>query len=301
MNRRNVLKGTAAAGLAGAAGLSTSAMAANPKLPKLDLDDPVSRARIRAKIAGSTKAATVHGLAVLHVYAYLNDGNLRPMFTFYNYTTTKWEPKSDRLFAMKHYEAGIYCTFDTMDVLEYWDNPFTGDRREVFHFITGPISGQLGPDGMVTGPEATVKPRSQGIQVIGDFVYVPYQSGFSFPNRFKRAEFPKESAGDTFYWDSFSTASARLVDVADPKLDSVRASSQFQNLVSWAPWFGMGGIQGRTFGRAYGNKLLGGWSEVPKLLQDGFAKYTPGILDVSNWTEFRDDSKEYMDKIRKPS
>jgi hypothetical protein len=296
MNRRTAIK-TATLGLVAAAAPHAALPAAHSKL---DLEDPVARARIRAKISGSVLPAKIHGLSQLHIYAYLNEGNVKPLMTMWNYTVTKWEPVSATQFSMQHYESGIYTKFNTEEVIEVWDNPVTGEQREVWPFLSGPIKGDVGPDGMVTGANATVKPDSMGIHIIGDQVYVPTQSSFSFPNPFKADKWPKESAGPMFFWDSFSTQSARLEHVADPDLASVPSSHQFQNLVSWHPWLGMGGLDGRTFGRAYGNKLTGGFDEVPKFLQAALEKQTPEILDVDDWTVFRNDFADYM-KARQPT
>jgi hypothetical protein len=273
--------------------------AAQTGLPTLDLEDPATRARVRAKITGSTAKETLHGLSTLHLYAYLNDGNVVPLLTMWNYTVTKWEPQSETSYRMNHYESGIYTKFNTDEVLEYWDNPITGERLEVWPFIGGPIKGELGPDGTVTGENATVKPQSQGINIIGDTVFIPTQSSFSFPNPFTPEVWPKEFSGSTYYWDSFATHSAKLADVLNPDLSHVPAVQQFQNLVSFHPWFHMGGYQGRSFGRAYGTKLPGGFKSLPEFVQTAVKKQTPEMLDVDNWTEFRNDFADYM-KARSP-
>lgn len=302
MNDPHISRRTAISGalLAAGTGMASGCSFGGTTAHQLDLEDPASRARIRAKIQGSAAEETLHGLAQLHLYAYLNDGNVIPLCTMWNYTVTKWRPESATSYSMRHYESGIYTKFNTEEVLEVWDNPVTGEQREVWPFIGGPIKGELGPDGMVTGENATVKPESLGIQVVGDKVFVAAQSGFSFPNPFSPEKWPKEAAGPTFYWDSFSTVSALLKDVANPALDRVNSTLQFQNLVSWHPWFGMGDRGGRSFGRAYGTKLAGGFDDVPKFLQVALEKQTPEILNVEGWDVFRNDFADYM-KARTPT
>ena len=298
ISRRAALQG-AAAGMLGASAAPLYA-GSNALASTLDLEDPVVRARIRAKISGSTQAATIHGLAQLHIYAYLNDGNVEPLMTLWNYTVTKWKPLSDTQYSKQHYESGIYTKFNSEEVMGVWKNPVTGDEREVWPFLSGPINGVLGPDGLETGPEATVKPKGMGIHIIGDQVYVPSQSSFNFPNPLSADKWPKESAGPTYFWDSFSTKSALLEHVADPALHSVPSSQQFQNLVSWHPWLGMGGVDGRTMGLAYGNKLMNGFEDLPEFLQVAVRKQTPEMLETDTWTEFRNDFADYM-KARRPS
>jgi hypothetical protein len=290
---------TGAAGLIGA-GPTALLASSHADNAELDLDDPVKRVRLRAKMAGSVKQATIHGLAQLHLYGYLNDGNVVPLTTMWNYTVTKWRPVSETQFQMNHYESGIYTEFGTDKVIDHWENPVTGEKREVWPFIGGPIPGLLGPDGMETGEDATVKPVSFGIHVAGGHVHLPTRSSFKFPNPFSPDEWPKEAAGPMYFWDSFSTRSARVEDVLNPDLDSVPSILNFQNLVSWHPWFGMGDRGGRSFGQAYGNKLTGGFETLPEFLQAAVKKQTPEMLETDNWTEFRNDFADYM-RMRKPT
>ena len=296
MTRRAALGGALA--LAGA-GAAPAFGAAGRGQPELDLGDPVTRARVRAKITGSTAKETLHGLSQLHLYAYLNDGNVLPLITMWNYTVTKWTPHSETSYRMQHFESGIYTKFNTEEVLEYWDNPVTGERIEVWPFIGGPIQGEIGPDGTVTGENATVKPESLGIHILGDHVFVPAQSSFSFPNPFTPEVWPKEFSGNPYYWDSFFTHSALLEEVANPDLTHARSVQQFQNLVTFHPWFRMGGHAGRSFGRAFGTKLDGGFEALPAFLQAAVEKQAPEMLDVDSWTEFRNDFADYM-KARPP-
>ena len=61
----------------------------------------------------------------------------------------------------------------------------------------------------------------------------------------------------------------------------------------------MGGHPGRSFGRAFGTKLNGGFETLPPFLQAAVEKQTPEMLDVDNWTEFRNDFADFM-KARGP-
>ena len=108
-------------------------------------------------------------------------------------------------------------------------------------------------------------------------------------------------AGPMYFWDSFATRSARLEDVLNKDLDNVPSVQHFQNLVSWHPWLGLGGHDGRTYGQAYGNKLPGGFELLPDFLQTAVRKQAPEMLDTDNWTEFRNDFADYMQAYGKKS
>ncbi len=296
MSRRRLL--ASGAGLAAFPYLASSpeALAA---AKQLRLDDPDARARVRASIIGSTVAQDVHAYSRLHIYAHQSGQKALPLCSMMNYTVTRWQPTADGRFEGRHYEVGVYTEFDSDTPITRWVNPITGEEREVWQFAAGPLQITIGPDGAETGEHAVVKPESMAMELIGDHIFLPTQSSFSFPCPLKPDKWPKESPGDMFFWDSFFTLSARTDDLLNPDIASAPSQSQFQNLVSWHPWLGMGQRPGRTFGRAFGAKLSGPSALPPKVLA-AIEKHKPEILDIDNWTGQRNDFSEFMAK-RKPT
>ena len=287
-SRREALIAGAGTALAGGA-LSASAAA-----PALDLEDPAVRARVRAKVSGSAAEEKVYKFYRLHIYAYMHDGNLKPLYTMNNLNVTLCRPLEDNYYAFKVFEAGVYCKFDTDEVLESWENPITGEVREPWTFIGGPLNVKLGPDGVETPPEATVHPTALRMEAYGGMVFVPVASHFSYPSPFDPEEWPKESAGPVNYWDSLFVLASKVEDVANPDIDNAPAFCQFQNLVSWGPWVGMGGIAGRSYGRAYGTKLSGP-DDLPPGARRSLELKAPKIFDVESWTDYHDYIQEYKD------
>jgi hypothetical protein len=289
ITRRSTLLGTGGLALSAASPLARTAM------EKLALDDPAERARLRAKVVGSATNEVVHTFYRLHLYAYLNNGNLIPLYTMNNLNVKVCEPLGDDTYAFTTYESGAYCKFDTDEVIDRWENPFTGETREVWPFIGGPLNVRMSADGVQTGPEATLKPKPLRMEVIGDMLFVPTASHFSFPSPFDAATWPKESPGETHFWDSMFVHGARADEAADPKRNNVPAFCQFQNLVSFGAWIGMGGHQGRSYGRAYGTKLAS-VDDLPAGARRSLELQTPEIFEIDKWTSFRDGNAEYKAK-----
>ena len=82
-----------------------------------------------------------------------------------------------------------------------------------------------------------------------------------------------------------------------PQLSGAPAAIQFQNLVSFQPWVGMGTRPGRTWGRALGAKLRS-LDEIPPAARRGLEKHTPMLFDLPNWPK-RDDTEEYKKVLRR--
>jgi Protein of unknown function (DUF1838) len=303
--RRHALR--AAAGLAVAA----TGVAASPTLAAATssasfpaesllrrLEDPRERARIRAKIVASAAAEAVPAFYRLHIFAYMNQGNLVPLYTMNNVAVKVCRPMPNGNTMITNYEAGVYCRFDTHEVLETWRNPVTDELLEPWHFIGHPLSVEIGPDEVITGAGATLKPKPMAIETIGDTVVMPTMSGFAYPNPFTPAEFPEDSSGPTMYWDSHYTYFSPLQSVADPAVLRAPATIQFQNLVSFQPWVGMGTRPGRTWGRALGAKLRS-MDEIPAAARGGLERHTPMLFDLASWPKERDDAQEYRKVLKR--
>ena len=130
LTRRSAIAGTAALGSAGM--LPPSEAATTP--PTLRLEDPRERARILAKIKGSCGEETVYTFCRLHLYLYLNDGNLKPMVTMQNLNASTWKPLPNGNYQGTVREVGAYTAFDTDELIDHWVNPVTGEKREVWQF-----------------------------------------------------------------------------------------------------------------------------------------------------------------------
>ena len=221
-----------------------------------------------------------------------------PFFTMNNLNVTRWRPLANGHYQGTTTECGVYCRFDTDEVLEEWVNPITLEKRAIWEFIGGPFTLEIGPDGVVTR-NADLQPGSLRMEVLGDLVFVPTRSEFSAPNPLTPQKWPTQSSGSTVYKESHATFSARVSDVADPNLDTAPAFCQFQNLATWHPWLGMGHRPGRTYGRAYGTKLKS-VDSIPPVVRAGFERKTPEIFEADAWKGPRLDLPEYM-KSHEPS
>lgn len=88
---------------------------------------------------------------------------------------------------------------------------------------------------------------------------------------------------------------AQITDVLNPALSSAPSVVQFQNLVSFHPWLGMGATPGRTWGKGLGTKLRS-LDDLPAGARKAFELRTPEIFDLPSWTLPRIDFAEYMQK-----
>ena len=298
LDRRTVLKGLGAGAL-GASALTGCAAEQGGRREPLDLNDPVSRLRARVKTFGSLAEETVHRVSRGHVWAYFNEGNLEPLFSMINYNVTRWRQVEENKYMSTMNEVALFTRFDTDEVISHWDNPYTGETVEVQQYLTGPITIETGLEGSVTDETATIKPRNMEWWAVGGKLYIPIRSQFRFPNPLRPEVWPKASVGPTFHWDSFIFFAADIADIEDPDLTMAPAISHYQETLNWNPWMLMGQRPGRQLSRGYGCKLQN-LDEMPSNLRASLEDYAPEMFDLENWTEVKDDMKEFM-KNRTPA
>ena len=276
LSRRHALQGVAGLALGGiAAGYSLPALAeeaANTPLP--DFTDKRINVRTHVKMVGSLARETVISFMRLNIYADPGEGNFLPMFTMNNILVDHWEPLGDDEYQMTKYEAGVYTAMDSLEPLEEFLNPVTGETLPIHNFRLGPVPRLYTPDGYIV---MGYNPDPLPIQVIGDRVFLATQSIESAPSMIE--------ANAMNYVNSFMTFSAPLASVLDPKVASVPVHMQLQNKTQWAPWMNMHGQPGGTVARGFGSKVAG-FDALPPGVLEGLRRWVPEILDTGSWTEF---------------
>lgn len=287
-----------ATGLAGlpALEIGKSASAREP----LDLSDPVSKMRATIKMRGTLEGGkTMHRVSRGWVYGYNADEDAFARFySMINYNVTQWRQVDETTHTYRMYECALYTPFDEWDTLDTFKNPFTGDTVEPMTYLIGPIDVTVTPEGSDTGPEATIKPVSMDWTIMGDTVWVPVQSEFSFPNPISPEEWPKESSGPTVTWHSFISFQASLPDIENADLKAIRALNHYQENVTWAPWLEMAGRPGFSLSRGFGMKFLS-MDEIPPEPMALLQARVPEMFDLDNWQGVRNNYRDFMTS-RKP-
>ena len=191
VSRRTLLGSTpllAAPALLGA-GSAAQAQPIDPGQANEMLSDPATRARVRARIIGSCDQAVSMKFYRLNIYGFAGDGNLIPFFTMNHLSVADWKPAADNIYESRTWECGYYCKFDTDEPLEKWENPLTGETLDVFHFLGGPFSVNVGADGIVTRG-ADLDPITLRMEKVGDQVIVPTIASMALPNMVDPEKYP---------------------------------------------------------------------------------------------------------------
>ncbi len=187
-------------------------------------------------------------------------------------------------------EIMLYTDPETDEVLESWDNPFTGETVEVLHVQNDPVNGRpsfpIGRDGTPIQFRGTIANDTVMLNVQVPLYYTNPLGG----------EYQSYVGGAYHAMEMFNFW-APEADMRNPEIDDVVGTDVgWTRLAQWLPWMEMGNLQGLMVFHAMGKKVAG-IEDMPEVLQEAlegdFALYAgPPPLDddrpnETSWTYFK--------------
>jgi len=158
--------------------------------------------------------------------------------------------QADGNYTVAMFELTYYTDLHSGELLESFDNPYTGETNRVRHFRIGPelrlqtSTGLARPENpMVKEYQAQLGPAL----IRGDHVWIPTDIQATI-------RCPKPTA-PSIQLNHYTTAHGRLSDATNPKIMSALCEFNFQNIIKWEPFMNMGDHRGHMMSRAAGRKL----------------------------------------------
>jgi hypothetical protein len=294
---------------------------AGPQLERvgagLDLTDPLHNLYAFGKTWGTFGPEPVIGVFHGTMYGWVEGRKLRPLFGYAGTGITLCRlddgPDGPAL-TMRGKETGFFTDLATGEPIDTWDNPFTGERVEVFHFLNDRIGGRLTTElpvltvgdhhdegarmndaGTTSGPAAGggAPPFVLPWQRYGDEVLLEWDYAHDYPNPVDPVRFPRSSTGPRINPSehfTIYTSHAELSDVATP---SAHFRAGFSRVSPWWPWMRMGGHSfdtpsgasaGVMTGRLFSRTTRRGRADVPAPLLRAIEDRCPDYLNApSDW------------------
>ncbi len=301
MSRRAALG--LAAGAAASAALPAAATGHRPPPPKnarLDYADPADNLYAFGKIWAGYDEPMIGGFHGL-MYARLGDKRMVPVF---GYTGTgvllaKMDENNDLW--VKSRETGYFTDLETGDILETWDNPFTGKTVEVYHFYNPQLVGKIGKeipqfffgtegDSPTLMNEGTVFPNEEGrypfilpFHSYGDDMMLSWDYTHEYTNPVTPDGWPRSSTGPRISPSEHFTFQCSREQLEDRDQPTVRMVAGFSRISQFWPFMEMGGTpyaDGSLFGRMFSHKGLPGYGDVPPKVLAYIEKNAPEFLEI---------------------
>jgi len=158
---------------------------------------------------------------------------------------------------------------ETGEVLDRWENPYTGETVEVMHIHNDPVNG-----GANFARSADGKPfQLSTLREAGEFVFIPYEVPLFYPNPLAGGY--QNAVGNMYHAMEIFDFSALKSDLYDASKPTAYPMISWVRVSPWAPWMNMGGRPGQMVFNAMGRKLPGGFEELPAVLKDEIRENYP--------------------------
>lgn len=280
LDRRSFVGASLGAGaylLAGCSSKSSesvaSSTAADEGHPALDLTQPSDFLTAIIKMRGSTAPKLSMGYVIGSYYGIVDD-QATPLFGVLAGTFSLYEQIDAATYRARALEVAYFTDIDTGELLETWDNPYSGETVTVPQTRMGPSTTLVRAKGLevkrASGEAVNMQlnHRFRPAVTVGDQVWVTEEikAVAAIPGR------------QPFVYNEMSTYHSNRGDLEDPNQASVRSNVEFHSIISWRPWMKMGGQPGHLTGRASGQHVKA-YDELPTLYKTLNQQHHPDVVD----------------------
>jgi Protein of unknown function (DUF1838) len=272
----------------------------------LDFENPLDNLYAFGKLWASYD--DVPAFSAFHgtMFGMVGSGRLKPLFGYTGFGGFQSKLLDNSNVRLRGKETGFFTDLATGDILEHWDNPYTGETVEVFNFFNDQIRGELSPvmpvfhfgdsedaptlmnDGSARVLEDGSVPFILPWERYNDQVLLSWDYTHHYRNPVTADKWPAASTGEFINPSehfTFSTEAAELEDRSNP---SARYNCGFTRLSPWWPWMKMGKQQpdGVLFGRMHSHKRNNGFGDIPPKVLAYCEKHHPEYLEpCTDWND----------------
>ena len=272
----------------------------------LDFEDPQDNlyafGKLWATYAERPVFSAFHGL----MFGMVDGQRLKPLFGYAGFGGFQARRLANGNVRLRGKETGFFTDLASGQVLEYWDNPYTGERVPVFNFLNDKIRGELSPvmpefhfgdeeDAPTLMNDGTARRNADGSvpfilpwQRFGDSVLLSWDYTHRYRNPVTADKWPKASTGEYINPSEHFTFSTPWHELADRDNPCARFHCGFSRLSPWWPWMHMGGsgVKGGLFGRMHSHKSNQGFDDIPREILDYAEQYHPQFLEpCTDWDD----------------
>jgi hypothetical protein len=217
-------------------------------------DDPIWNREASARLQADTTGKQVFGHCSGVVTGVRPGEAVRVLFGFEVFSTIRVLRQPDGSYQRMTKETIFYTDPKTGQILDEWDNPYTGERVKVVDVHNDPYNWVISE---YVQPPAIPGVPSDGKAKPGGKPYLLHWTEFGpdtivltedfhgyYPNRLDPAKWPRESAGAMVQSSELFRYFINRADLEDPSKTHVTHNGSWVRVQPWLPWMLMGQAPG---------------------------------------------------------
>jgi hypothetical protein len=299
-----------ALGLAIGAGTAHLAGPAAASGGKLDLSQPHDNVYAWCKTWGTLGDEPVFGGHEGVFFAVIGEKRAMPLFGYVGFGSLQFKllPNGDAVYRGK--DATFYTDLATGELLETWQNPFTGEKCKVYPYINDRVRTtmpQSYPEERFytdayrwqtaignaasqkesgteyrgdIGSSGRVKPFVLPWRRVGGHYLLSWDWMLEIVNPVTPEGWPYSSTGRVINPSEHFTFFVPAAELADRSRPWATMTAGFFRQTPWLPWMRMGrsDVQGRLFANSHSYKITGGLDNIPRPVRERLEKERPDML-----------------------
>ena len=247
ITRRQLVAGVA--GSAALAGLSRPAIAKQPMAFK----DPVWNRETFARLEGDVAPGRfVWGYGTGIVHGVRDDERVVPLFGFEVFSSRRVLRQPDDSYQRLCREVVFYKNLATGELMDRWDNPYTGETVRVVDIANDPFNFRISkyrPDPPSYGGLNTDTPPRRPLLLNwglagGNTLTLDSDIHLYYRNALDPEKWPRESAGKMNRVSELFRYFIRTEDAVNPDMTHLPHNGSWARVTPWLPWMLMGQAPG---------------------------------------------------------
>ncbi|MEP5938413.1 MAG: DUF1838 family protein [Erythrobacter sp.] len=158
---------------------------------------------------------------------------------------------------------------ETGEVIDEWENPYTGETVDVMQIHNDPVNGR---PNFATNRDGSPL-RISTLREVGPFVFMPFEVPLFYTNPL--AGDYQDNVGNKYHAMEIFDFAALKDELYDASKPTAYPMISWVRISPWAPWMEMGGRPGQMVFNAMGRKLPEGFEGLPDVLKDEIRENYP--------------------------
>lgn len=220
----------------------------------------------------------------------MNDGEpSRHIFDFEGYNIGRMM-RVDGGWRLLTREVGLYKLPNTDQIVNIWQNPFTGDSNKCVHVWNDPVNQQF----LLHGPRGDFRVPTT---MQGDDIYWHSEIFLNYKSPLSRKEYPNQAQSDTYQSTEMFQFFCKRQDMLSNKA-SADCLISWVRVGQWLPWMEMGDRPGRLIYHCRGRKLKNGFADLSDSVRTFVLEQHPEYSAApTNYSTPNETSWTYMKKL----
>ena len=296
VDRRTMLQGVGGLGVAAGSSLALNIPSARAsridadalKGPYIDLTTAAGNVNAMARVQGSLNVGeTKYGWFSGNVMGVRDNEPLRDLFKFEGFSCAKLIELEDGGYQKVLREVGFYIDHETGEILEEYDNPYTGEKVRVVPIANDPFNGKIQEyfppppsfGGLNESAEMPKIPYILPWMIRGNMAQLERHIHLYYPSALKPEEWPRENHGPMTRVTEIYMYQIPYDDLQNEDIASVEYHGTWSRVTPWLPWMLMDNAPGHCYYECYMGAVNSLDDINPKMV-DYASKYYPKYLEA---------------------